>query len=137
MVVGGPSGSGKTAIGRALAALLEVPFLDADDLHPPDNVAKTSRFRCVAAGDEPEGTMMALAGLGDPDHYRADLRSLIHLGDNGELRIAPGWGRYDLTRLASGMDARGAARPASAVPPQERADLALPRGSCSRTPSST
>jgi len=47
VVVGGPSGSGKTAIGRALAAMLEVPFLDADDLHPPDNVAKMARGQAL------------------------------------------------------------------------------------------
>lgn len=40
IVVMGPSGSGKTVIGKALAERLEVPFADADDLHPPANVAK-------------------------------------------------------------------------------------------------
>jgi carbohydrate kinase (thermoresistant glucokinase family) len=36
----GVSGSGKTAVGRPLAARLGLVFLDADDLHPPANVAK-------------------------------------------------------------------------------------------------
>ena len=36
----GVSGSGKSTIGRALAAELDWPFLDADTLHPPANVAK-------------------------------------------------------------------------------------------------
>lgn len=36
----GPSGSGKSLVGAALAARLGVPFIDADDLHPPANVAK-------------------------------------------------------------------------------------------------
>ncbi len=36
----GVSGSGKTTVGRALADLLDRPFLDADELHPDSNVAK-------------------------------------------------------------------------------------------------
>ena len=40
VVVMGVSGSGKTAIGEALAAKLGWPFLDGDDWHPPENVAK-------------------------------------------------------------------------------------------------
>ena len=40
VVVTGVSGVGKTAVGRALATRLEVPYADADDLHPSANVAK-------------------------------------------------------------------------------------------------
>jgi gluconokinase len=40
VVVMGVSGSGKTTFGRALAAQLGVRFLDADDFHPPENVAR-------------------------------------------------------------------------------------------------
>ncbi len=36
----GVSGSGKTTIGKRLAALLELPFEDADAYHPPANIAK-------------------------------------------------------------------------------------------------
>ena len=36
----GVSGSGKTKVGRALAESLGWPFHDADDFHPPANVAK-------------------------------------------------------------------------------------------------
>jgi carbohydrate kinase (thermoresistant glucokinase family) len=36
----GVAGSGKSTIGRALAERLEVDFLDADDLHAADAVAK-------------------------------------------------------------------------------------------------
>lgn len=38
----GVAGAGKTTIGRALAAALDVAFIDADDLHPPSNVRKMS-----------------------------------------------------------------------------------------------
>jgi gluconokinase len=36
----GVAGSGKTTLGRLLAADLGWPFYDADDFHPPANVAK-------------------------------------------------------------------------------------------------
>jgi gluconokinase len=42
VTVMGVSGSGKTTVGAALAQRLRVPFADADDLHPPANVAKMS-----------------------------------------------------------------------------------------------
>jgi gluconokinase len=40
IVVCGVSGAGKTTLGVALAAHFSIPFCDADDLHPPSNVAK-------------------------------------------------------------------------------------------------
>lgn len=40
VVVMGVSGSGKSTVGRALAERLGVAFADADDFHPPANVAK-------------------------------------------------------------------------------------------------
>ena len=36
----GVSGSGKSVVGQALARDLGWPFFDADDFHPPENVAK-------------------------------------------------------------------------------------------------
>lgn len=42
IVVMGVSGSGKSTVGAALAQRLGVPFEDADDLHPPANIAKMS-----------------------------------------------------------------------------------------------
>ncbi|MEV6961688.1 gluconokinase [Streptomyces sp. NPDC051207] len=40
VVVMGVSGSGKTTVGMSLAQSLDVPFAEADDFHPPGNVAK-------------------------------------------------------------------------------------------------
>lgn len=40
IVVMGPSGSGKSVVGAVLATRLDLPFVDADDLHPDANVAK-------------------------------------------------------------------------------------------------
>jgi len=45
VVVMGVSGSGKSTVGAALAQRLGVPFVDADSLHPPANIAK------MAAGE--------------------------------------------------------------------------------------
>jgi carbohydrate kinase (thermoresistant glucokinase family) len=36
----GVSGSGKSTVGKILAALMGLPFYDADDYHPSGNVAK-------------------------------------------------------------------------------------------------
>src|SRR6476620_1289194 len=40
ILVMGVSGSGKSTLGTALAATLGSVFLDADDFHPPENIAK-------------------------------------------------------------------------------------------------
>jgi gluconokinase len=39
-IVMGVSGSGKTSVGKALAEQLRWDFYDADDFHPPENIAK-------------------------------------------------------------------------------------------------
>ncbi|MEU2824580.1 gluconokinase [Streptomyces sp. 35M1] len=40
VVVMGVSGSGKTTVGQSLAEALGVLFAEADDFHPPENLAK-------------------------------------------------------------------------------------------------
>ncbi len=40
VIVMGVSGSGKTTVGQRLAAALGCRFRDADDFHPPENIAK-------------------------------------------------------------------------------------------------
>jgi gluconokinase len=42
VVVMGVSGSGKSTVGRELARRLDVPYAEADDFHPPANIAKMS-----------------------------------------------------------------------------------------------
>jgi len=39
ILVMGVAGSGKTTISRGLASALDAAFLDADDYHPPENIA--------------------------------------------------------------------------------------------------
>jgi gluconokinase len=42
IVVMGVTGAGKSTVGTRLAERLDVPFRDADDFHPPSNIAKMS-----------------------------------------------------------------------------------------------
>ncbi|MFF2387475.1 gluconokinase [Agromyces sp. NPDC058104] len=45
LVVMGVSGSGKSTVGAALAAAFGAPFVDGDDLHPPENTRKMAEGR--------------------------------------------------------------------------------------------
>ena len=40
VIVVGVAGCGKTAVGKTLAKHLGWEFYDADDFHPPENIAK-------------------------------------------------------------------------------------------------
>src|SRR5579859_1338150 len=41
-IIGGPAGCGKSTIGTAIANQFQYPFIEGDDLHPPENIAKMS-----------------------------------------------------------------------------------------------
>lgn len=43
VLIMGVAGCGKTTVGRALAETLQWEYHEADDFHPPENVAKMSR----------------------------------------------------------------------------------------------
>ena len=60
VVVMGVCGAGKTAVGRALAAVLGVPFVDGDDLHPPANVARMAAGTALT-DDDRRGWLDAVA----------------------------------------------------------------------------
>ena len=61
-VVMGVCGAGKTEIGRRLAAALGWEFRDADEFHPPENVAKM-RSGTPLVDDDRWPWLDALAGL--------------------------------------------------------------------------
>ena len=86
LVVMGVSGSGKSTVGAALAQRLRVPFADADDFHPPANIAKMSAGHPLDDDDRhpwleaigvwlaehPEGGVMSCSAL--KRAYRDQLR---------------------------------------------------------------
>lgn len=43
IIVTGVSGTGKTTIGSGIAEALELPFFDADNFHPKENIEKMSQ----------------------------------------------------------------------------------------------
>lgn len=51
LVVMGVSGCGKSTVGRALATALAADFVDADDLHPPGNIARMARGEPLTDAD--------------------------------------------------------------------------------------
>lgn len=87
IVVMGPSGSGKSVVGAVLAERLDLPFVDADDLHPAANVAKMAAgsplddddrmpwLDVVGATlrDDPEGIVIACSALAR--RYRDRIRA--------------------------------------------------------------
>jgi gluconokinase len=58
VIVMGVSGSGKTAVGQRLAAALGWRFRDADDFHPPGNIAKMTAG--IALTDEDRAPWLAV-----------------------------------------------------------------------------
>ncbi|KJC64791.1 gluconate kinase, SKI family [Agreia bicolorata] len=89
VIVGGVSGSGKSTVGALLAQRLEVPFIDADSLHPEANVAKMAaglplddidrepwlvRIGEVLAEHDSSGLVLACSAL--KRRYRDTIRSV-------------------------------------------------------------
>ncbi|MBG0818684.1 carbamoyltransferase C-terminal domain-containing protein [Planomonospora sp. ID82291] len=81
-------------------------------------------LRVIPPGDEPEGSMMALAAFGDPERYHDQVRELVRLGDDGEIRISHPMGSADTdSPLVIGGRVWTAGNSGEA-PQDERADLA-------------
>jgi len=90
LVVMGVSGSGKSTVGAALAQRLRVPFADADDFHPPANIAKMTAGTALDDHDRhpwleaigtwlaehPRGGVMSCSAL--KRKYRDQLRHHAH-----------------------------------------------------------
>lgn len=62
LVIMGVSGSGKTTVGQLLASQTGGTFLDGDDFHPPENVAKMSAGTPLTDADR-QGWLETLAGI--------------------------------------------------------------------------
>ena len=103
IVVMGVSGSGKSTVGAALAQRLRVPFADADDFHPPANLAKMTSGEALDDDDRypwleaigqwlaghPDGGVMSCSAL--KRKYRDQLRrhcadvEFLHLSGTPEV----------------------------------------------------
>ncbi|GGR73650.1 gluconokinase [Nocardioides luteus] len=69
----GVSGSGKSTVGAAIAQRLRVPFADADDFHPPENIAKMASGRPLDDHDR-QPWLQTLGGwLAEREHTGAVL----------------------------------------------------------------
>jgi gluconokinase len=118
VVVMGASGCGKSTVGSMLARLLEVPYVDADGLHPAANVATMAAgipltdadrwpwLRLVGAelAGSPRGAVVACSALRRP--YRDVLRE-----------TAPGTVFVHLDGTRDQLAARMAARLDHFMPP--------------------
>lgn len=117
IVVMGVSGSGKSTVGAALAQRLRVPFADADDFHPPANIAKMTsghplddddRYPWLEAIGEwlaahPDGGVMSCSAL--KRRYRDQLR-----------RHCPDVEFFHLSGAADIIGRRQASRPGHFMP---------------------
>ena len=93
VVVMGVAGAGKTTLGRALADGLDVPYVDADDLHPATNITKMASGRPLGDHDRwpwlarvrdwlacrPDGGVVSCSALKRSyrDFLRDDVRGLF------------------------------------------------------------
>jgi gluconokinase len=66
IVVMGVSGSGKSTVGSALAQRLQAPFVDADTLQPPANIAKMTTGQPLS--DDDRNPWLARVGEWLADH---------------------------------------------------------------------
>lgn len=95
LVVMGVSGSGKSTVGAALAKALGWPFLDADDFHPPANVAKMAAGTPLTDADRAPWL----------DRLATEMRGILTHGGSGVLACSALKNAYR-ERLASAGDVR-------------------------------
>ncbi|WP_246036384.1 gluconokinase [Cellulomonas telluris] len=75
LVVMGVSGTGKSSVGRGVAARLDRPFVEGDDLHPEANVAKMSSG--VALTDDDRWPWLAAVRDAMTEHARAGRSTVV------------------------------------------------------------
>lgn len=118
VVVMGISGSGKSTVGAALAAHLAVPFADADDLHPPANIAKMSAGEPLT--DEDRWPWLDAVGAWLAEHPDGGVMSCSALRRSYRDRLrgwAPGLRFVHLDGESSLIATRQAARVDHFMPP--------------------
>ena len=157
----GVCGCGKSTVGRKLAATLQVPYVEADEFHPADNVARMAagialtdtdrqgwlealRARLQQASDERSGLVLGCSAL--KRSYRDLLRGgaphlqLVHLHGSRALLAARMAARQDHYMPASLLDSQLATlqsptpdEHALSIDVAENADTAVARILAART----
>ena len=109
LILMGVSGCGKTTVGKHLSKALQMPFYDADDFHPPENVEKMSKgtplddedrqpwleqlHQMIIKWNRKDGAILACSALKKP--YRQTLRGDL---DKNELQFIYLKGSAELIR---------------------------------------
>lgn len=96
-VVMGVCGCGKSAVGARLAAALDVPFVEGDDYHSPENVARMSAGIALTDADR-QGWLEALRG------------EIAHAGSKGIVLSCSSLKRAYRDILRAGRDMPGQVR---------------------------
>jgi len=113
----GVSGSGKSTVGAALAQRFRVPFADADDFHPPANIAKMTAG--LALDDNDRRPWLDLIGQWLADHDDGGVMSCSALKRTyrDQLRRAcPDVTFLHLSGSADVIERRQASRPGHFMP---------------------
>lgn len=101
VVVMGVSGSGKTTLGKQLAGRLGCEFLDGDDYHPPENVAKMAAGTALTDEDRWPWLAHLNALLGEP---RDAVLACSALKQAYRDRLAQGLARCEFVFLRGSFD---------------------------------
>jgi gluconokinase len=115
LVIMGVSGCGKTSLGTELAATLGWPFFDADDFHPPENVANRAPWLLQLNLLLQANVHGVLACSGLKEKYRSALQAGL-----SKLRFIHPHGAFDViaARIEARSKATGHYMPASLLTSQ-------------------
>jgi carbohydrate kinase (thermoresistant glucokinase family) len=100
VIVMGVSGAGKSTLGRPLAKRLGWKFLDADDFHPPANVAKMAAGKPLDDADRwPWLDRINQELLGFEKRGKAAVLACSALKESYRKRLTAGLARFEIVFL--------------------------------------
>ncbi|MGJ0203264.1 gluconokinase, GntK/IdnK-type [Leucobacter sp. gxy201] len=117
IVVLGPSGSGKSTVGAALAERLGAEFIDADDLHPAENVAKMRAGAPLDDADRAPWLARVGSALAARERAVVACSALKRAYRDAIRRHAPDAAFVELAVDAAELDRRMRDRPGHFMPP--------------------
>ncbi|MFG2975917.1 carbamoyltransferase C-terminal domain-containing protein [Streptomyces sp. NPDC048331] len=92
--------------------------------HSLGHFYRNMAHRVIPPGDEPEGSMMALAAYGDPDRFRSAMSHMIGLGEDGEVHVLAPYGSADAANPLHAGGYEWTTANAAVIPLSVRADFA-------------